>query len=83
MKKTIALLVTLDTKDQEAAFLKEQIESNGHHALLIVIGVVGKAGVKADITRGKVSSTGGGSIKEILKVLGFILTQKFNPLCQW
>ena len=26
MKKTIALLVTLDTKDQEAQFLKEQIE---------------------------------------------------------
>ena len=67
MKKTIALLVTLDTKDQEAGFLKEQIEAKGHNALLIDIGVVGKAGIKADITRGKVISTGGGAIKEILK----------------
>jgi len=27
MRKTIALLITLDTKDQEAGFLKEQIEA--------------------------------------------------------
>ncbi len=67
MRKTIALLVTLDTKDQEAGFLKEQIEAIGHDALLLDIGVVGKAGIKADISRGKVISTGGGSIKEILK----------------
>ena len=67
MSKTIALLITLDTKDQEAGFLKAQIEAIGHHALLLDIGVVGKAGIKADISRGKVISTGGGSIKEILK----------------
>ncbi len=67
MRKTIALLVTLDTKDQEAGFLKEQIEAIGHDALLLDIGVVGKPGIKADISRGKVISTGGGSIKEILK----------------
>ena len=67
MRKTIALLITLDTKDQEAGFLKEQIEANGHTALLLDIGVVGKAGIKADISRGKIISKGGGSIKEILK----------------
>jgi len=67
MKKTIALLVTLDTKDQEAAFLQQEIEANGHEALLIDIGVIGKPGIKAAITRGKVISTGGGSIKELLK----------------
>ncbi len=67
MKKTIALLVTLDTKGQEAGFLKKEIEASGHQALLIDIGVIGKAEIKADITRGKVISTGGGSISKLLK----------------
>jgi uncharacterized protein (UPF0261 family) len=42
MKKTIALLITLDTKDQEAQFLKEQIEAIAHKALLLDIGVIGQ-----------------------------------------
>ncbi|MDA0194983.1 MAG: Tm-1-like ATP-binding domain-containing protein [Bacteroidetes bacterium] len=67
MKKTIALLVTLDTKDQEAGFLKEQIEGMGHNALLLDIGIVAEAGIKADISREEVVSTGGGSLKELLK----------------
>ena len=40
MSKTIALLVTLDTKDQEAAFVREQIEKRGHKVLLMDIGAV-------------------------------------------
>ncbi len=66
MKKTIALLVTLDTKDQEAGFLKSEIESRGHQALLLDIGVVGKAGIEADISREEVIKAGGGDLKEIL-----------------
>ncbi|MEM6633893.1 MAG: Tm-1-like ATP-binding domain-containing protein [Bacteroidota bacterium] len=67
MKKTIALLVTLDTKDQEAGFLKEQIEARGHNAFLMDIGVVGIAGVEADMNRAAVVEAGGGSLEEILQ----------------
>ena len=67
MKKTIALLVTLDTKDQEAGFLKQEIEARGHQALLIDIGVVGVPGITADISRGEVIDTGGGNLEELLK----------------
>lgn len=67
MKKTIALLVTLDTKDQEAGFLKEQIEARGHQAMLIDIGVIGEAGVEADVSRAEVIALGGGSLAELLK----------------
>ena len=67
MKKTIALLITLDTKDQEAQFLKEQIEAIGHEALLMDIGVIGKPGIQAGIPRDKIIENGGGSLLEILK----------------
>ncbi len=67
MSKTIALLITLDTKAQEAGFLKEQIESKGHKALLMDIGVVGKPGIEASISRAEVIATGGGSLSELLK----------------
>ena len=67
MSKTIALLVTLDTKDQEAAYLKEQILARGHKALILDIGVVGKPGITADISRAEVIKSGGGDLDEVLK----------------
>jgi len=66
MSKTIALLITLDTKDQEAGFLKSEIEKRGHKALLIDIGVVGAAGIEANISRNAVIAAGGGSLTELL-----------------
>ena len=67
MYKTIALLVTLDTKDQEAAFLKEQIESKGDTALILDIGVIGEAGISASFTRSDIAKEGGSSIETLLK----------------
>ena len=69
MSKTIALLVTLDTKDQEAEFLKQQIEARGHQALLLDIGVVGIAGIQADVDRSTVVATGGGDLAALSDVL--------------
>lgn len=67
MSKTIALLITLDTKDQEAAYLVDQIEKNGHKALVLDIGVVGEAGIEAGISREEIIKAGGGDLNEILK----------------
>lgn len=66
MKKTIAVLVTLDTKDQEAGFLKEQIEARGHEALLMDIGVVGEPGIEASISRAEIAKAGGRPLDELL-----------------
>lgn len=67
MKKTIALLITLDTKSQEAGFLKERIESNGDKVLLMDIGVIGEPGIPADITRSELADKGGVELEELLK----------------
>lgn len=67
MSKTIALLVTLDTKDQEAGYLIEQINARGHQALLLDIGVVGSPGIDAHISRQEVISAGGGDLATILQ----------------
>ena len=66
MPKTIALLITLDTKAQEAGFLKEQIEDRGHKVMLLDIGVIGHPGIGATYSREAVVSAGGGSLEELL-----------------
>ncbi len=66
MSKTIAVLVTLDTKDQEAGYLKEQIEARGHQALLMDIGVIGEPGIPADISREEIAEAGGKSMSVLL-----------------
>ena len=66
MNKTIALLVTLDTKYQEAGYLVDQIKERGFNTLLIDIGVVGEAGIAADISRDEVIAAGGGALEELL-----------------
>ena len=60
-------MVTLDTKDQEAGFLVQQIKARGHKALLLDIGVVGIAGIEADMSRAEVVKAGGGNLEELLK----------------
>ena len=67
MTKTIALLVTLDTKFQEADYLIERIEKRGQQALLMDIGVVGTAGTSAAITREEIAEAGGKSLQELLE----------------
>ena len=66
MAKTIALLITLDTKDQEAGYLREQIEAKGHQVLLFDIGVVGIAGIEAEYPRDRVADAGGKKLEALL-----------------
>ena len=67
MSKTIALLITLDTKSQEAGYLKEQIENKGHEVLLMDIGVIGEPEIEASISRREIASAGGGDLDQLLK----------------
>ncbi len=67
MKKTIAVLATLDTKGQESNYIREQIEQLGGSALLIDMGVVGEPGTRTDIQRGELATAGGTPLEDILK----------------
>ncbi|MCC6162207.1 MAG: Tm-1-like ATP-binding domain-containing protein [Acidobacteria bacterium] len=64
-KKVIAVLATLDTKGQEAAFLREQLEALGSGALLVDIGVMDAPATRADVTRSQVARAGGASLKAL------------------
>lgn len=64
---TVAILATLDTKAEEVAFLKQELESLGAKALLLDIGVVGEPGVTPDVDRAALASAGGSSLEHLLK----------------
>jgi uncharacterized protein (UPF0261 family) len=67
MPKTIVIPVTLDTKGEETAFIKNLIEAKGHRALIVDAGVLGEPQLRADITREEVAEAGGGSLRELVE----------------
>ena len=67
MKKCIAVLATLDTKGQEAWFIRDQLMALGSSALLIDVGVMGQAAVRADASREKIALAGGTSLPDLLR----------------
>lgn len=66
MNKTIAILVTLDTKAQEARFLKEQLLAKGDVPMIMDLGVIGEAGIQADFTREMIAEKGGNTLEALL-----------------
>jgi uncharacterized protein (UPF0261 family) len=66
MRKVIAVVATLDTKGDEASFLREQLEALGSDALIVDIGVVGAPMAAADVTRAAVAAAGGTPLEALL-----------------
>ena len=64
--RTIVVLATLDTKGQEAEYLREQISAFGDRALLVDSSVVGEVAANPDISREEVSVAGGTPLSELL-----------------
>lgn len=55
---TIALLGALDTKGEDFAFLKTEIENRGYQTLMIDFSVIGEPAFSADIPREEVAAAG-------------------------
>lgn len=66
MKKTVLLIVTLDTKGEEAVFLRQRIEARGHRVLTMDTGILKPPRVRANIDREEVARRGGISLDEVL-----------------
>jgi len=62
MAKTIAIIAALDTKGEEAAFVRDVIERRGHKTLLIDTGVLGEPQAPAGVGRDAVARAGGDDI---------------------
>ncbi|MGD9050158.1 MAG: Tm-1-like ATP-binding domain-containing protein, partial [Anaerolineae bacterium] len=66
MPKPIAIIGTLDTKGQEVAFIRHQIQVRGHQTWVIDAGVLGQPAIEADLTRHEVARAGGGELAELI-----------------
>lgn len=67
MDKTIAIVGALDTKGQEFAFLKDEIEKRGFGTLVVDTGVLGGLYFKPDISRSQVAEAGGSDLGQLLE----------------
>ena len=65
--KNIVVVVTLDTKGEEALYLKELIKRRGHNPLVMDIGIGGAVPFQPDFTREEVALATGRSLEEIRK----------------
>jgi uncharacterized protein (UPF0261 family) len=67
MPRVIAVLATLDTKGEQARYLREQLEKLGSHALLVDLGLTGTPSPPGDVTREEVALAGGTPLGDLLR----------------
>ncbi|UCB47324.1 MAG: Tm-1-like ATP-binding domain-containing protein [Spirochaetota bacterium] len=66
MKKTIALIATLDTKGVETKYIKDQFITHGKRVIVIDSGILGEAhDIEPDFSRYEVAKHGGYNLDEI------------------
>lgn len=66
MNKTIAIIGALDTKGQEFAFLKNEIEKRGCQTFVINVGVLGKPTFKPQVSSYEVALAGGTQLSDLV-----------------
>lgn len=64
MKKTVLLIATHDTKEEEAAYLRQCIEGNGVNVIVMDTGILAPPKGRVDISQDDVAARGGMSLKE-------------------
>ena len=67
MEKSILIISTLDTKEEETIYLSKRIQALGLKPLLMDIAMRGNGSSKADITPAQVATAGDSSLKDIHK----------------
>jgi uncharacterized protein (UPF0261 family) len=67
MKKQLLIITTLDTKGREAAYVKECVQSQGIHPVLMDVGTLGDPLTPPDITRDEVVKAAGYRFDQLTK----------------
>ncbi|MBW1999325.1 MAG: Tm-1-like ATP-binding domain-containing protein [Deltaproteobacteria bacterium] len=73
MGKRIALVATLDTKGPEPLYLKERIESKGHHVLVIDVSCTSHTSENADISNNEVAKAADSNMSNVSKMVLIII----------
>lgn len=66
MNRTVLLIATFDTKEQEALFLIGCLQNRGVEVLTMDAGILSPSGVPVDIDQGRVARRGGKSLEDLL-----------------
>lgn len=66
MRKTVLLIATFDTKEEEALFLKKRIEARGVRVLTMDTGILAPPHSKVDIVQTEVANRGGIPLHEVV-----------------
>ena len=82
---SIVIIGTLDTKGEECAYLKQQLEAAGAHPLVVDIGVLGPPRFAADVTREEVAAWGGTTLEQLAgdKDRGKAVTVMAHGVAAW
>ena len=72
----IIVIVTLDTKGEEAGFIRDEILKKGHTPILIDPGSMGSPMIQADVTRHEVALASGEPLEQILSKKDKAYTQE-------
>jgi uncharacterized protein (UPF0261 family) len=67
MTRTIVIVATLDTRDDEVEFLRELIEDKGLSVITVDVGVMGSPYRPGDFAREKVAEAGGKSLQQLVE----------------
>lgn len=65
LQKTVLIISTLDTKEQETLYLQDSLKALGINSILMDISMRGEAHSQADISSADVASAGGSGMEEI------------------
>ena len=65
--KNIVIIATLDTKGEEAEYLKKLIEDKGHKAIVVDAGILGEPRFQGDISREKIAELGGRTLNDLIR----------------
>ncbi len=65
MAKTVAIIAALDTKAEEARYLRDAIERRGHTTVVIDVGVLGTPGIPAEVNGDRVARAGGAELADL------------------